>query len=305
LATLAVVGSAPMLSAPKKKNSWGMCLGNVAVRRSRNVQSTSMVALSPTTNETPAWAVLDAFPKPHSRVATLKTKRCTEVEQPKSLDRIEIWLTIYDDCAGLESFTRDPIRFYGGDENIYRFAIGNVLIGLDPMGLEQPWNGYPGPRILPPTIDPRPQKSWLPYSSYNCAGYALRTYEYEGDKKTLLKKLSPYESQCDKDCKCGETKCRVWDFVLRMYDANTGKFVIEMDQDFHMECSRIPKQGGNETGPEPLCYQKNGSGPVTDPIDPSKGAPGPESVPNVPKTLVAKLEDMKQYCYCLPAGGIK
>jgi RHS repeat-associated protein len=49
---------------------------------------------------------------------------------------------------------RDPIGFEGGDFCIYRFAIGNALDGLDPMGLEQPWVGYPGPRITPPPSVP-------------------------------------------------------------------------------------------------------------------------------------------------------
>ena len=56
-----------------------MFLDNVAVRRPRNVQSKSMVALAPITNETPAWDVLDAFPKLHSRAREAKTTPCTEV----------------------------------------------------------------------------------------------------------------------------------------------------------------------------------------------------------------------------------
>jgi RHS repeat-associated protein len=212
---------------------------------------------------------------------------------------------------------RDPIGFMGGSISIVEYCHSNPFVYVDPSGKQIrplpafPWYPYPYPTSpLPPTtpkpeVDPRPHKWWIPYSSYNCAGYALRTYENEGDKKELLKKLSPYESPCDKDCKCGETKCRVWDFVVRWYDAKSGKLVLQLKADFHMVCSQIPKNGNNTTGPEPLCYEKNGDGPVTGPIDPSTGEPGPEDVPNVPKTLVVKLEDMKQTCYCLPAGGIK
>ena len=112
-----------------------MCLGNVAVRRPRNVQSTSMVALAPITNETPAWDVLDAFPKLHSRAREAKTTPCTEVPMLKSRSRIEIWLVIYETCDRLESFTRDPIGFKGSEWNLYEYVRGRSLNYIDPSGL--------------------------------------------------------------------------------------------------------------------------------------------------------------------------
>jgi hypothetical protein len=73
-----------------------------------------MVALAPITNETPAWDVLDTFPKLHSRAREAKTTHCTEARYSNSLSGIEIWLLIYESCDGLESFTRDPIGYKDG-----------------------------------------------------------------------------------------------------------------------------------------------------------------------------------------------
>jgi hypothetical protein len=95
-----------------------------------------MVALAPITNETPTWDVLDAFPKLHSRAREAKTPRCTEVPMLKSRSRIEIWLTNYETCDRLESFTRDPIGFRARSANIYQYISGRVLIALDPSGLQ-------------------------------------------------------------------------------------------------------------------------------------------------------------------------
>ena len=112
-----------------------MFLDNVAVRRPRNVQSKSMVALAPITNETPAWDVLDAFPKLHSRAREAKTTPCTEVLMHKSRSRIEICLTIYETCDRLESFTRDPIGYFDG-LSIYMSYFH--MDSTDPMG-EDRW----------------------------------------------------------------------------------------------------------------------------------------------------------------------
>lgn len=110
-----------------------MCLGNVAVRRPRNVQSTSMVALAPITNETPIWDVLDTFPKLHSRAREAKVRSCTEAPHSKSLVRVEIWQTIYETRDRLESFTRDPIEFEGSEWNLYETKM--FLSRMDPTGL--------------------------------------------------------------------------------------------------------------------------------------------------------------------------
>jgi hypothetical protein len=92
-----------------------------------------MVALAPITNETPTWDVLDTFPKLHSRAREEKTTPCTEAPHSKSLDRVEIWLTIYETCEGLESFTRDPIGFDGGS-NFYSLVSNSPLSFVDPLG---------------------------------------------------------------------------------------------------------------------------------------------------------------------------
>ena len=94
-----------------------------------------MVALAPNTSETSPWDILDGFPKLHSRAREVKTARCTEAPHSKSLDRVEIRLTIYESCVGLESFTRDPIGFDAGGELLYEYVDGNPLDGLDPEGL--------------------------------------------------------------------------------------------------------------------------------------------------------------------------
>jgi hypothetical protein len=90
-----------------------------------------VVALAPITNETPAWDVLDAFPKLHSRARDEKTTPCTEVPMHKSRNCIEIWLTIYETCDGLESFTRDPIGYEDGPSLYMEYFF---LGGTDPDG---------------------------------------------------------------------------------------------------------------------------------------------------------------------------
>ncbi len=93
-----------------------------------------MVALAPITNETPAWDVLDTFPKLHSRAREVKTTTCTEVPMHKSRSRIEIWLTIYDCRDGLESFTRDPIGYEGSEWFLYEYTESKPLHYVDPFG---------------------------------------------------------------------------------------------------------------------------------------------------------------------------
>ena len=93
-----------------------------------------MVALAPNSSETSPWDVLDTFPKPHSRAREAKTSNCTEVPHSKSRNRIEIWLTIYESCEGLESFTRDPIGFEGSDFNLYEYVNSKPLVDIDPSG---------------------------------------------------------------------------------------------------------------------------------------------------------------------------
>ncbi len=93
-----------------------------------------MVALAPNTSEPSPWDVLDTFPKQHSRAREAKTPSCTEVPHSKSLDRVEIWLLIYEGCVGLESFTRDPIGFDGGGHGVYEYCRGFPTRAVDPSG---------------------------------------------------------------------------------------------------------------------------------------------------------------------------
>lgn len=150
-------------------------------------------------------------------------------------------------------------------------------------------------------LDERPINWWRDYDTYNCAGLALRTYEFEGDKDKVKAKLSRYVAACDVDCECGESKCRLWEWVTRMYDRDSGEFVVQMDIDFHIVCSKIPGETG-ETGPEPRCYEKGGNGPITGPIYPIDAEPQPIDIPNVPPHLEARIEHLDQTCYCLPEG---
>ena len=91
-----------------------------------------MVALAPNTSETSPWDVLDGFPKLHSRAREVKTRICTEALHSKSLSHVEICLVISESCVGLESFTRDPIGFFDG-ENLYTARM--LLARLDPSGM--------------------------------------------------------------------------------------------------------------------------------------------------------------------------
>jgi hypothetical protein len=136
-----------------------------------------MVALAPITNETPVWDVHDTFPKLHSRAREAKTSICTEAPRFKSRSGIEIWLTIYETCDRLESFTRDPIGFDGGAYGIYEYCHTKPHIYMDPFGKqimppsigagypiympaphEPPSPPTPWPKVLPPMGPPVPPK---------------------------------------------------------------------------------------------------------------------------------------------------
>jgi hypothetical protein len=52
----------------------------------------------------------------------------------KSRNCIEIWLTIYETCDGLESFTRDPIGYEGSEWSVYEYGEANSLRNIDPTG---------------------------------------------------------------------------------------------------------------------------------------------------------------------------
>ena len=95
-----------------------------------------MVALATNTTETPTWDILETFPKLHSRAREAITPICTEARYSKSLSCVEIWLTIYEGCVGLESFTRDPMKYKGSPYNLYEYLDGGPLYRVDPLGLE-------------------------------------------------------------------------------------------------------------------------------------------------------------------------
>ena len=71
-----------------------------------------------------------------TRAREAKTTPCTEVPHSKSLSRVEIWLTIYETCDRLESFTRDPMKYKGSPFDLYEFCDSSPLQKYDPMGLE-------------------------------------------------------------------------------------------------------------------------------------------------------------------------
>ena len=51
---------------------------------------------------------------------------------------------IYETCDGLESFTRDPIGYEAGSNNVYSYVASSPLRAIDPSGLES-W--IPGPTV--------------------------------------------------------------------------------------------------------------------------------------------------------------
>ena len=123
-----------------------------------------MVALAPNTSEPSSWDVLNGFPKLHSRAREVKTRICTESPYSKSLDCVEIWLTIYESCDGLESFTRDPIGYRAG-MNLFMY------VGLRPLDRTDP-SGFLDIR---PYVDP-PSPPWF---GSTCA-IAVRCFSVSG-----------------------------------------------------------------------------------------------------------------------------
>jgi hypothetical protein len=81
----------------------------------------------------------------------------------KSRNCIEIWLTIYDDCEGLESFTREPIG-YSGVLDLYGYVLNRPLGILDPSGLDVACRGLEHVQgislITVPTKDAIPGMPW-------------------------------------------------------------------------------------------------------------------------------------------------
>ncbi len=69
---------------------------------------------------------------PHSRARSIASI-CTDPSRCKSLQRIEMRLSIYESRIGLDSFSRDPIGYVDG-ANLYQFVRNSSLTFVDPMG---------------------------------------------------------------------------------------------------------------------------------------------------------------------------
>ncbi len=75
------------------------------------------------------------FENRHSRARSIASI-CTDSLRFKSLDRTEMRLWIYENCIGLESFSRDPIGFEGSEWNLYEYVNSKPFRLVDPSGLE-------------------------------------------------------------------------------------------------------------------------------------------------------------------------
>ncbi|WP_146601861.1 hypothetical protein [Novipirellula aureliae] len=248
---------------------------------------------------------------------------------------------IYDSCRRLESCSRDPIGYVDG-MSLYRayfslnaldplgmqfldpYSPGDVrgcrqwalqeLAKADNLSLYEQGQvkfeihkAYQAcvRRVNELPIDDRPLNPGVDIEEYNCAGLALRTFDNELYHSELVRDYllsKGEESDCSQDCKCGQTKCRLWTWTTVIYDGATGLENRSMTGDFHIVCSKIPGpfSGMPEitTLPEPRSYEKIGQGPVTGPIRPSDATPTPGIVPNVPKSDFAVLEGLKETCFC-------
>ncbi len=71
---------------------------------------------------------------PHSRARSIASI-CTDTSRRKSLNRIEMRLSIYENRIGLDSFSRDPIGYDGSPYNLYEFCNGKSLVAIDPSGM--------------------------------------------------------------------------------------------------------------------------------------------------------------------------
>jgi|GEM_PF-5762726 len=181
-----------------------------------------MVALAPNTSETSTWDVLDGFPKLHSRAREVKTTRCTEAPASKSFGRVEIWLVISESCVGLESFTRDPIGFKGGD-NFYSFVLGWAMSAVDPSGLDGyplgPWvGGQQYPYLLP--------GQRVPGHPHNPTGPVPSIPPVRNPFNSLFPLLSGMCNTCCSDsgaCKCGGDANKITDALNDVWRENYGR----------------------------------------------------------------------------------
>ncbi len=74
------------------------------------------------------------YEKSHSRARSIASSRA-DSSRCKSLQRIEMRLSIYESRVGLDSFSRDPIGFGGSPHNLYEYVQSNPQNRLDPLGL--------------------------------------------------------------------------------------------------------------------------------------------------------------------------
>ena len=92
-----------------------------------------MVALANPT-KTSTYDSFAAFEKPHSRVRGKVAHQLHRDVPRKSLSRIEIRLSFLKSHVRLESFTRDPIGYWGEDFDLYEYVGSNSIVYVDPLG---------------------------------------------------------------------------------------------------------------------------------------------------------------------------
>lgn len=100
--------------------------------------------------------------------------------------------------------------------------------------------------------------------SYNCAGLALRTYQYISPPSAVYDAISANFDlpRCPKDGTCGAGKVKFWLWEYSMhFEDDLGAIVKTADQDFHIVAVRVDASGNEPAN----AYSKNGRRPVKGP----------------------------------------
>ncbi|QBE66495.1 eCIS core domain-containing protein [Pseudoduganella lutea] len=95
--------------------------------------------------------------------------------------------------------------------------------------------------------------------TYNCAGLALRSYEFTSPASTVYKEIGerfsvPYSPVGN--CAAGEVKFWTWEYDMHAED-DRGTRLSPTHQDFHIVGGRM-----NAVGGDPAVYSKNGRRPI-------------------------------------------
>jgi len=152
----------------------------------------------------------------------------------------------------------------------------------------------------------RPVATVKPVLAYNCAGLALRTYEYLGLAATKAR-LKQYKklTDCSHKCTGCEIKLWFWEYKLGgdVYVSGTTDVVQrgKRHKDFHIVGGRVSCLDGRDL---PNVYSKNGGGPLKGP-DYAKNHRLPDRE-LVRKVTSGKVEyevfkvrtDIQESCYC-------